>query len=54
MLDVVHVFPEVNEYLIGGRVQDSMDGEATTTARLRLKEAMDGSSNIIAEIEKLS
>lgn len=53
-LEITHTFGEVNEYFIGGRVQDSMDGEATTTAKLRLKEAMDGSGKIIAEITKLS
>lgn len=53
-LEITHTFGEVNEYFIGGRVQDSMDGEATTTARLRFKEAMDGTGKIIAEIEKLS
>ena len=54
ILTLEHTFPEVNEYLIGGRVQDSMDGEGTTTARIRLTEKMDGSGTIDCEIERIS
>ena len=54
ILTLEYTFPEVNEYLIGGRVQDSIDGEATTTAKLVLREKIDRSGEIEAVIEKLS
>lgn len=54
ILTLEHTFPTVNSYLIGGRVQDSMDGEATTTAKLILREKMDGSEEIECCIEKLN
>ena len=54
ILTLEYTFPEVNEYLIGGRVQDSMDGEATTTVKLVLREKIDRSGDIEVVIEKLS
>ncbi len=50
ILTVEHIFPEVGEYLIAGRVQDSMDGEATVFARLILTENM-GSGEIECRLE---
>ena len=52
VLTVEHIFPEVNEYLIAGRVQDSMDGEATVFARLILTENM-GSGEIECRLEPI-
>ena len=53
ILTVEHIFPEVNEYLIAGRVQDSMDGEATVYARLMLTENM-SSGEIEYRLENLT
>ncbi len=53
VLTIEHTFPGVNSYFIGGRVQDSMDGEDTTTAKLTLREKMDGSGEIECFIEKI-
>lgn len=54
LLNLEHTFSEVGEYIVGARVQDSMDGEATTKAKITLTEKMDGTAWIDCKIEKLS
>lgn len=51
LLTVEHTFDTLGEYLIGAKIQDSLDGEGMTTARLLLTENPEG--EVIANIERI-